>query len=524
VIAEATPTVRDAIQTQRTRVLLVMAMSVVGAVLGGVAAGVLTESGQVSVLAVSAGAVLPILFWRVPGAAIPLFVFFGAAIARYGDPQSTHDFLAKVPMWRSLNDAAHLSGLYVMPIELVLALALVVWIARDGAARRLQLPRTELAVSLLILLGTGLLAELHGLAAHGDFKISLYELRPFLYLAGGYLLASQCLRSRAALQSVLWAFVLGTAYRGLIGSDLARQVASVYPRPNELLEHDESFFFGLYLVLTVALWVFGTKGWLRRVATALVPLVLYADIANNRRAAWIILPAGLLVVAAVAWIRNPDRRKTISGVLAVLLLLGTGYVFAFRYSTTEVGFPAHAIWSNWQPDPRDASSNLYRQLENEALAADIRQNPLVGTGFGVPFGHGALSFDASSFDPLVFYIPHNSVLWVWVKAGFLGMFAFWWTMAVAVVAAARVARRGDQQAALLATVAIASVAGYFFLGWVDVGLSAVRVAMTVGCLLGAFEAAARASQLAPSMVLDAPGDATVIRPADVRRVAIAGRR
>jgi hypothetical protein len=57
-----------------------------------------------------------------------------------------------------------------------------------------------------------------------------------------------------------------------------------------------------------------------------------------------------------------------------------------------------------------------------------------------------------------------------------------------------------------------AVAGYFFLGWVDVGLSAVRVAVTVGCLLGAVEAAAAAAGLRRSMILDQRDASVVIVP------------
>jgi O-Antigen ligase len=522
VIAPAQLSVDGVLRTQRLQVLATLATSITFAVLGGFAAAVLTESGHSVVVAVCAGAILPILYWRQPAAAIALLVFFGGAVARYGDPLSSVDILARAPLWQSLNTAG-LSGVVIMPIELVLGLALLIWIAKEGAARRLEVPRTDLSISLAILVGVALVAEIHGLLTHGDFRISLYELRPFVYLAGGYLLASQALRSPTAFRAVLWAFVLGVAYRGLIGTHLAHQMANVYPKPNELLEHDESFFFGIYLVLVAALWLFRRRGWLRRVATALAPFVLYADLANNRRAAWIILPAGLLILAIIIWVRHPTRRRLIGWIMAVLLVVAGGYVFAFRNSESTIAFPAHAIWSNFQPDPRDASSNLYRDMENMALATDIKAATIFGTGFGHEFGHGWLGYDASSYDPLVFFIPHNSVLWLWVKMGVFGMFAFWWMAGVSVITAARVARRGEPDMALIATLGITAVAGYFFLGWVDVGLAAVRVAVVVGCLLGAAEAAARFTYLERSMILDEPNAAVVIRPVPTATASAARR-
>lgn len=487
-------------RAERLRTGATMALSVAAALAGGIAVAILTDTGRASALAVTAVVALPVFFWRWPATAPPLLAFFATAVARLGF-QSNLDLLGRLPLWRSLNETSGLSGVYILPVELVMALAILTWVAREGAARRLKLPRTEVSAALGIVVLVAFFAELHGLIAGGDLRISLYELRPFLYLAAGYLIASWSVGSPLALRALLWAMVLGTGYMALIGTQLASQLAHTFPPPNQLLEHDESLFFSVYLLLMLSLYAFGQRGWLRRVATVLAPLVAYADLANNRRVAWLILPACLALLVLVVWLRNPPRRHLIGWLTVLGLLLAGAYVAVFHNSTGTIGFPAHAIWSNFQPDPRDASSNLYRALEDRNLAKDIKGAFVLGTGFGLPFAHSGLSFDASSFDPLVFYIPHNSVLWVWVKMGLAGMFAFWWTMGVAIVSAGRQARQADPMGALVATLAMAAVAGYLLLGWLDVGLAAVRIAVLVGLLLGAVEALPRLRSAAASSLV-----------------------
>src|SRR5262245_56670247 len=62
--------------------------------------------------------------------------------------------------------------------------------------------------------------------------------------------------------------------------------ASRSPYPEAILEHDESFFFSCYRLLTAALWFFGKRGNLRRVATALLPFIVTAELAT------IVVPRG----------------------------------------------------------------------------------------------------------------------------------------------------------------------------------------------------------------------------------------
>src|ERR1041385_6413387 len=314
---------------------------------------------------------VPVLFWRVRPAPVVMLVVIGTMIERFSDP-SPDALTAKVPLFRSFQEVYGISGGIITPVELLIVMALVIWLARGVAERHVQFRASPLGVGVMVLFCIALAMEAFGIAKGGVFNISLWEVRPFIYLAAAYLLASQLVGGRATLEAILWGMVIGTGLKGIEGAERVITLANVVPKPESILEHDESFFFSCFIALTVALWIFGKRGWLRRVATLFLPLVITADLANNRRAAWVMLPAMLLALSIVAYVRTPKRRKLIGWIVGVLLALGSGYVAVFRHSESLYAEPARAVWSQFQPDPRDANSNLSRQLENQNLAIDIR--------------------------------------------------------------------------------------------------------------------------------------------------------
>ena len=85
-------------------------------------------------------------------------------------------------------------------------------------------------------------------------------------------------------------------------------VRSMVPRPEAILAHEEALFFGMFIIFTAALWLYGDAGRLRSAATAVLPLVILADLVNSRRAAWLVLGGGLIVLAIVASRCLPTRR------------------------------------------------------------------------------------------------------------------------------------------------------------------------------------------------------------------------
>ena len=178
----------------------------------------------------------------------------------------------------------------------------------------------------------------------------------------------------------------------------------------------------------------------------------------------------------------------------VVLLVGSAYVAAFKTSNSIVGEPASAIWSQFSPNTRDYNSNQYRILENYNLAIDIRGSFLTGTGFGVPISHPVPIFDASSLDPLINFIPHNTILYVWLRLGTMGAIAFWFVVGAAIVSACRLARHPDRDLCLFGMVTMASVIAWVIQGRLDKGIASFRIVIMVGCLLGALEGARRLGQ------------------------------
>jgi hypothetical protein len=475
-------------RTQRFRVAAVLVALGGGALLFGPLAGSLVLADHVDFVVFLSALALPVLFWKVPASPVIFLVAAATSVERLVD-RAPDAFMAWIPLYRSFSETYGVSGGQVLPIELVFGLAVLVWLARAIAERRLTFRRSHLFVGLTVLVLASVLSEGFGLARGGVFHISMWELRPYAYLWLAYLLASQLLTGRSAFFAVLWGMVIGTGLKGLEGTERVVTMGNIVPRPDAILEHDEAFFFSCFIVLTIALWVFGQRGHLRRVATLFLPLVVVADLGNNRRVAWIMLPAMLLALAVVAYLRIPERRKAIAWTVGLLLVLGSGYVAAFRGSTSLIATPAHAIWSQFSPDPRDASSNLYRRIENVNLGLDIRSSPILGEGFGVPIAHPIPVFDATDLDPFINFIPHNNILYIWVRMGIFGMLAFWFVVGAAVIAACRLTRHQDRLLALLGSLVLAAMIAWLFEGWYDKGIVSFRVVILVGCLLGAVEAA-----------------------------------
>ena len=475
----------------RLRSLLVVGSAVALAAGAGLLIAVLGPHREAGVLATLLWLALPMLFWRLPSTAILvpasaalLFELFGTGVA--------DQLTEQVQLFRTLSTSSGLAGIVVSPAEIIVGTAVLTLLIRGVSRRDIRFPRSALSRALAALLLVILVAMARGRLAQGDFQIMVDEVRPFLYVGALYLLATQAMRTRGQLWALFWVDILATGFKGLQGTYRFIVVRDVNPPPEAIVAHDESVFFNLFILLTAGLWLFGIRGRLRIVATLLLPFVVTADLANDRRAAWIIFALGMVLLVVASWVSCPERRRRIVAFVIVFSVFSAVYLPAFWSSTGTVAQPARALRSEFDPSARDEASNLYRQVERTDLGIDIRVSTPQGMGFGRPIPHPIpLPYDASATDPLIDYVPHNTILYFWLRTGVAGELAFWFVIGAATVLAGRVLRSPDRRLALLGAFALWTVGAYVLEGWYDQGLAQYRTGFVVGCVLGCAEVARR---------------------------------
>jgi hypothetical protein len=223
--------------------------------------------------------------------------------------------------------------------------------------------------------------------------------------------------------------------------------------------------------------------------------VLFANTVNDRRASWEMLGGALLCFAVITYKALPIRRHLLGKAIVGLVLISAVYFPVMWNSNSSLGEPARAIKSQIAPSARDADSDTYRIQENANLELNIKQDGLLGKGFGVKIDYALPITDISQDDPLIAYIPHNDVLDVLMRMGVLGGIAMWGLIAAAIISGFRLAMSKDRELAVIGTVVACSIVAYALMGAVDQGFFFFRIAFITGSLLGLAEAARRLARV-----------------------------
>ena len=174
------------------------------------------------------------------------------------------------------------------------------------------------------------------------------------------------------------------------------------------------------------------------------------------------------IVLGVSFLLLALLSKSVTASLPAAMLLA--YTAAFWNSSSTAAFPAQAIRSQISPtEGADASSDLYRIIENVNLELTIESNPLLGTGFGRPFNIYIPMPDISGTFPLWNYLPHNSVLFIWLNAGLLGFIAMMYLWFKAIRDGTALALRStDPDDVLISTVMTGTVAMVVVFTYLDI--------------------------------------------------------
>lgn len=373
--------------------------------------------------------------------------------------------------------------LLVTPLEILLIMGLAIALASASSVSR-SVEAAKLGWPVFLFTLTIALGLTHGVLANGDMYVGLWEVRYLLYVPVCFVIARISLRRPEHVRSLLRVglvaatlFALEGAYRklALINTGL------LGVNPERYFEHDSVIFLATFLILALSALVFRAPGKIGALGLLASPLLFYTLLATNRRAGIIVLLVGLLAVALMLLV---VRRKAFFATI-VPVLGATALFLAITWNASGLpGQPARAIRSLYEPDLRDASSNIYRLIETYNISATIRESPVLGVGFGREF-RMVIPLADLSWWPFWRFETHNNVLWIWLKTGVAGYIAFWVLIGTAISRAAFDTRRlsdpGLRSAALFGLVAIAGVIVY---GWVDLAFVSGRTTVFLGTILG----------------------------------------
>jgi len=343
-------------------------------------------------------------------------------------------------------------GMIERPIGFLILFIFLVLICHNLAKRERALQGGKLLLPFLSFLLCVAYGVVYGLATHGDFKIIILEIRPFWYLFVSYLLAYNLVKHKNHIRFFFWIVIVCAGLRTIQGLYIFLVVLHSHSALHEILPHEESFFFVAIILLIVLFKIYYRYRPQLYTALLILPFLVIVLIVNQRRADYV----ALLVGIGVAWIvtiqNKPRARKKLIAVLLVCTILCTIYIVAFSHASGKLAEPARAVMSIIRPDPSDPSysSNLYRVTENFDLKYTVLRgsalSPLIGFGFGkaflqpIPLPNLGAANPGLGGQPTNF-IPHNTILWVWMRLGAIGYFAFWYLLGAIIVRGCIIARQ-----------------------------------------------------------------------------------
>ena len=286
--------------------------------------------------------------------------------------------------------------------------------------------------------------------------VSLRGTRDYRVL-GGLILAAACSKSLLAL----WVF--NTMHQN--------------PDYSFATTHGDSLLFAGATIMLIARFAEQPVRRNALLCFGVLPLLVSAMLANNRRIAWVEIAAAVLTLAVVSRRTRLKRALARTALLALPLLVL--YVAVGWSSHSRIFAPLQVFRS--VEDAEVDSSTLFRDIEDHNLLYTLNWNSFLGTGFGHPFAEVVRNDDISLFFKEYHFLPHNSVLGLWAFGGAFGFTGLSVALVVGVFLAARSyrwARFPDERAA--AFTALAMVLIYLIQCYGDIGFSEKESIFLVG--------------------------------------------
>jgi hypothetical protein len=450
------------------------------------------------------GAIVLAIPWWVRNPIRGVYLLFAAALLFEIFPLGFADSITdEVPFWWNLNAARNdvaVGGLPITPAEIAMLLALAIWWVSSERTTEARMPRGRLVVAYAIFLVVVAIAEVRGLLSGGDLNISLWELRPQVYGFVMFVLAASLIRERDQLLRLAGIFFAAVGLKAIVG--FYRYFVTLggsLDASSNILSHEESYFLAMFLigVLVALIWY---RRWKFLIpAIAFSPLVGLVLLENRRRVGMLALWAAMVVLALIALRFESSMRRQLVVATAVVAICAGGFLATYwDHTYGTIGQIVRPVHSQFVPDEKDAQSNAYRDAENANIILTFQWSPVVGIGFGRPMANIFPMADISNIYPFWNYIPHNTILWIAMRMGTIGLIAFWALIGMAILEAAGQMRvRKDALLRGVAAFAIIAIIAQLIVAWGDLQLENYRNMLFLGTILGIVDALPRVADKAP---------------------------
>jgi O-antigen ligase len=406
---------------------------------------------------------LLVVLWRIP-LRIPVLVlvFAGLVLENPGDGFACGLYSSPLAPLGALllahwNTILGFKPLVFSGFDLALVVLFVIALYRRASGSRIDGPEFVESASPLrffagVTVAAAFILELWG-AVHGgmDFSNSLWQVQHVAYLPILFLLFDLAFRGPRDFPAIAKVVVAAALVRAAVAWGIRHFVRpNSYEAMPHATTHTDSMLFALALCLCIVLLVEFHDRKRIKMSVFVVPVLVLGMIANNRRLVWVEVALALLVLIALV----PRRGRFVRAVMRVALV---GIPLFFVYLTAGWDSQSGRLFSAARMvrsviDSKTDASSEWRDWENFNLVFTLKQNPLLGSGYGHPFLE-AIPLPKVNYDQ-EYFLPHNSVLGLWAYGGVVGFTLLWTLIVVAALFAVRSYKlatlREDRVAAMLA--------------------------------------------------------------------------
>lgn len=324
-----------------------------------------------------------------------------------------------------MNRQTGVSALFFSGMDVLLGGLIVILVYRRSTRARLDgrpsvpTPRPLILLAYLSLAGM-VYALLSGLLRSGDSSIALTQIDRVFYLPVVFLIFQAGLRGPADYVALGKVVIFAAAFRALLAGYVQAVVegerdpytGEVWPLPYGTTHHD-SMLFAWASVMLLSLVLHRVAGG-KKALFIFLPILIFGMIENGRRMVWVQI---ILVFFILYFVMPPNAlERKLRKWLLLASPVGVMYVMAGWNSASGIFKPVKTIRSAVDSDVD--TSTQWRDMENFNLVATLRENPIWGTGYG----HGFTEYVPlpSVNYALERFVPHNSILGLWVYCGYFG--------------------------------------------------------------------------------------------------------